>query len=243
MNRILIIDDDEELCELVSEYLTVEGFVPVSVHDGESGLQKALSETFDLVTLDVMLPKKNGFDVLGELRKTSKIPVLMLTARGDDMERIAGLEIGADDYLAKPFNPRELVARIRAILRRVQIEEEHEFNAGEQTSERTSERISERINVDDLEISASARSARRDGEDLNLTSVEFELLLAFVKEAGKIIKKEDLSRTVLERDLSPYDRSLDMHISNLRKKLGKRAGEDEERIKTIRSVGYIYTVL
>jgi len=251
MNRILIIDDDEELCELVSEYLTVEGFVPVSVHDGESGLQKALSETFDLVTLDVMLPKKNGFDVLGELRKTSKIPVLMLTARGDDMERIAGLEIGADDYLAKPFNPRELVARIRAILRRVQIEEEHEFNAGEQTSERTSERtsekiserISERISVDDLEISASARSARRDGEDLNLTSVEFELLLALVKEAGKIIKKEDLSRTVLERDLSPYDRSLDMHISNLRKKLGKRAGEDEERIKTIRSVGYIYTVL
>ena len=167
----------------------------------------------------------------------------MLTARGDDMERIAGLEIGADDYLAKPFNPRELVARIRAILRRVQIEEEHEFSAGEKISERTSERISERISVDDLEISASARSARRDGADLNLTSVEFELLLALVKEAGKIIKKEDLSLTVLERDLSPYDRSLDMHISNLRKKLGKRAGEDDERIKTIRSVGYIYTVL
>jgi len=239
MNRILIIDDDEELCELVSEYLTVEGFVPVSVHDGEIGLQKALSETFDLVTLDVMLPKKNGFDVLRELRKTSKIPVLMLTARGDDMERIVGLEIGADDYLAKPFNPRELVARIRAILRRVQIEEEHEFSTGEKISERASEKIS----VDDLEISASARSARRDGADLNLTSVEFELLLALVKEAGKIIKKEDLSLTVLERDLSPYDRSLDMHISNLRKKLGKRAGEDDERIKTIRSVGYIYTVL
>ena len=155
------------------------------------------------------------------------------------MERIVGLEIGADDYLAKPFNPRELVARIRAILRRVQIEEEHEFSAGEKISERASEKIS----VDDLEISASARSARRDGADLNLTSVEFELLLALVKEAGKIIKKEDLSLTVLERDLSPYDRSLDMHISNLRKKLGKRSGEDDERIKTIRSVGYIYTVL
>ncbi|HEY0656840.1 MAG TPA: response regulator [Pyrinomonadaceae bacterium] len=235
MNRILIIDDDEDLCELVSEYLTVEGFAPVSVHDGEIGLQKALSETFDLVTLDVMLPKKNGFDVLRELRETSKLPVLMLTARGDDVERIVGLESGADDYLAKPFNPRELVARIRAILRRVQIEEEHELAAGEKTSEK--------INVDDLEISASGRSARRDGEDLNLTSVEFELLLALVKEAGTIVKKEDLSRTVLERDLSPYDRSLDMHISNLRKKLGKRAGEDEERIKTIRSVGYIYTIL
>ena len=239
MNRILIIDDDEELCELVSEYLTVEGFSAVSVHDGESGLQKALSANFDLITLDVMLPKKNGYDVLRELRKTSKIPVLMLTARGDDMERIIGLETGADDYLAKPFNPRELVARIRAILRRVQIEEEHEQAASEKTSEKTIEKI----NVDDIEISPSARSARRDGEDLNLTSVEFDLLVALVKEAGKIIKKEDLSRTVLERDLSPYDRSLDMHISNLRKKLGKRADEDEERIKTIRSVGYIYTVL
>jgi len=239
MNRILIIDDDEELCELVSEYLTGEGFSAAAVHDGESGLQKALSESFDLVTLDVMLPKKNGYDVLRELRNTSKIPVLMLTARGDDMERITGLEIGADDYLAKPFNPRELVARIRAILRRVQIEEEHEFDGDEKTNEKTSERI----NVEDLEILPSARSARREGEDLNLTSVEFDLLVALVKEAGKIVKKEDLSQTVLERDLSPYDRSLDMHISNLRKKLGKRTGEDEERIKTIRSVGYIYTVL
>jgi len=239
MNRILIIDDDEDLCELVSEYLTGEGFSAAAVHDGENGLQKALSEDFDLVTLDVMLPKKNGYDVLRELRQTSKIPVLMLTARGDDMERITGLEIGADDYLAKPFNPRELAARIRAILRRVQIEEEHELAA----DEKTGERISERINVDDLEILPSARSARLVGEDLNLTSVEFDLLIALVKEAGTIVKKEDLSRTVLERDLSPYDRSLDMHISNLRKKLGKRAGEDEERIKTIRSVGYIYTVL
>ncbi|MDQ3129543.1 MAG: response regulator [Acidobacteriota bacterium] len=243
MNRILIIDDDEDLCELVSEYLTGEGFSAFAVHDGESGLEKALSEDFDLVTLDVMLPKKNGYDVLRELRQTSKIPVLMLTARGDDMERITGLEIGADDYLAKPFNPRELAARIRAILRRVQIEEEHELAADEKAFERINERISERINVDDLEILPSARSARLIGEDLNLTSVEFDLLVALVKEAGTIVKKEDLSRTVLERDLSPYDRSLDMHISNLRKKLGKRAGEDEERIKTIRSVGYIYTVL
>ena len=159
----------------------------------------------------------------------------MLTARGDDMERITGLEGGADDYLAKPFNPRELVARIRAILRRVQVVEEQESTADEKTNER--------INVEDLEITPSARSARLSGEELNLTSVEFDLLVALVKEAGKIVKKEDLSQTVLERDLSPYDRSLDMHISNLRKKLGKRAEEDDERIKTIRSVGYIYTVL
>ncbi|HEX8637031.1 MAG TPA: response regulator transcription factor [Pyrinomonadaceae bacterium] len=232
MNRILIIDDDEELCELVSEFLTVEGFTAVSVHDGAEGLRRAVSDEFDLVTLDVMLPGINGFDVLRELRQSSHIPVLMLTARGDDAERIVGLESGADDYLAKPFNPRELVARIRAVLRRTQNEDEHDPAQPE------------KINVDDLEISVSARSARRAGEDLNLTSVEFELLSALLKDAGKIVKKEDLSRKVLERALSPFDRSLDMHISNLRKKLGRREGDgEEERIKTIRSVGYIYTLV
>jgi DNA-binding response OmpR family regulator len=230
MNRILIIDDDEDLCELISEYLSPEGFEIKTVHEGERGLQKALTEAVDLIILDVMLPKKNGFDVLRELRQTSKVPVLMLTARGDDMERIVGLESGADDYLAKPFNPRELLARIRAILRRV-----YSVDEGDPAFEK--------INVDDLEISMSARSAKREGEDLNLTSVEFDLLTVLIKDAGRIVKKEDLSRKVLERDLSPFDRSLDMHISNLRKKLGKRSGEDEERIKTIRSVGYIYTVL
>jgi DNA-binding response OmpR family regulator len=230
MNRILIIDDDEDLCELISEYLSPEGFEIKTVHEGERGLQKALTEAVDLIILDVMLPKKNGFDVLRELRQTSKVPVLLLTARGDDMERIVGLESGADDYLAKPFNPRELLARIRAILRRV-----YSVDEGDPAFEK--------INVDDLEISMSARSAKREGEDLNLTSVEFDLLTVLIKDAGRIVKKEDLSRKVLERDLSPFDRSLDMHISNLRKKLGKRSGEDEERIKTIRSVGYIYTVL
>ncbi len=227
MERIILVDDDEELCELVSEYLSVEGFNVESVNDGESGLQKALSDEFDLVILDVMLPKKNGFDVLRELRRTSKIPVLMLTARGDDMERIVGLEIGADDYLPKPFNPRELVARIRAILRRVQTE-------NDQSS-------SEKIHVDDLDVSFTARSAKKDGEDLGLTAVEFDLLAALLKEAGKVVKKEVLSEEVLDRKLSPYDRSLDMHISNLRRKLGERA-DGEERIKTIRSVGYIYTL-
>ncbi len=229
MNRILIIDDDEELCELVSEYLTVEGFKTEAVHDGESGLRRALSNEYDLITLDVMLPKKNGFDVLRELRQTSKIPVLMLTARGDDMERIVGLEIGADDYLPKPFNPRELVARLRAILRRVQTEQE-------------SNQIEiDKLQIDDVEVQISARSALKNGEDLGLTSVEFDLLAELLRQAGKVIKKEDLSKQVLERKLSPWDRSLDMHISNLRKKLGSRAG-DTERIKTIRSVGYIYTL-
>jgi two-component system response regulator CpxR len=176
-----------------------------------------------------MLPKKNGFDVLRELRQTSKIPVLMLTARGDDTERIVGLEIGADDYLPKPFNPRELVARLRAILRRVQTEQE-------------SNQIEiDKLQVDDVEVQISARSALKNGEDLGLTSVEFDLLAELLRQAGKVTKKEDLSEQVLERKLSPWDRSLDMHISNLRKKLGNRQ-DNTERIKTIRSVGYIYTL-
>jgi two-component system, OmpR family, response regulator CpxR len=229
MNRILIIDDDEELCELVSEYLTVEGFEVEAVHDGEEGLKSAATDKYDLAILDVMLPKMNGFDVLRELRKTSKLPVLMLTARGEDMERIVGLEIGADDYLPKPFNPRELVARLRAILRRSEIAEE------------TNKSDADKLQVDDVEVQLSARSARRNGADLVLTSVEFELLAALMKKSGEVVKKEDLSEDVLDRELSPFDRSLDMHISNLRKKLGTRENGDEI-IKTIRSVGYIYTV-
>ena len=229
MNRVLIVDDDEELCDLVSEYLTVEGFTTSCVHDGESGLKQASSGDYDLTILDVMLPKMNGFDVLRNLRLVSDVPVLMLTARGDDMERIVGLEIGADDYLPKPFNPRELVARLRAILRRSSPDE-------------SDDAMPEKMQVGDLEISVPSRSAKLDGVEVGLTSVEFDLLLALVREAGKIVKKEDLSEKVLERSLSPYDRSLDMHISNLRKKLGLR-GDGSERIKTVRSVGYIYTLV
>jgi len=229
MDKILIIDDDEELCELVSEYLGVEGFSVESVNDGEAGLLQALSGEYDMAILDVMLPKMNGFDVLRSLRESSKLPVIMLTARGDDMERIVGLEIGADDYLPKPFNPRELAARLRAILRRANTESD----AGDPD---------DKIEVDGVEVVASARTATCDGSDLNLTSVEFELLRELLKEAGKIIQKEDLSERVLERKLSPFDRSLDMHISNLRKKLGPRF-DGSDRIKTIRSVGYIYTLV
>ena len=229
MSKILIIDDDEELCELVSEYLSVEGFETEAVHDGESGLQKALSDDYELAILDVMLPKKNGFDVLRDLRKSSKLPVVMLTAKGDDMERIVGLEIGADDYLPKPFNPRELVARLRAVLRRVNDVDEKKPAA-------------EAFTVDDIEVSLTGRTAKLDGTELNLTAVEFDLLVALLEQAGRIVKKEDLSQRVLDRRLSPFDRSLDMHVSNLRKKLGAREDESE-RIKTIRSVGYIYTVV
>ena len=229
MNKILIIDDDEELCELVEEYLTVEGFETKAVHDGQAGLDAALSSDYDMAVLDVMLPKMNGFDVLRNLRASSKLPVLMLTARGDDMERIVGLEIGADDYLAKPFNPRELAARLRAILRRTEPTE-------------TGDKAIEKIVVGDLELSRSSRTAKIDGGEVPLTSVEFDLLANLVGDAGQVVRKDDLSEAVLERKLSPYDRSLDMHISNLRKKLGSRP-DGSERIKTIRSVGYIYTVV
>ena len=228
MDKILIIDDDEELCDLVSQFLGVEGFEVESANDGEAGLARALSGDYDLVILDVMLPKMGGFDVLRKLRESSKLPVIMLTARGDDMERIIGLEIGADDYLPKPFNPRELAARLRAILRR--------------TAAPANGAEAERFDVDGIQLSTTSRSATLEGRDLSLTSVEFELLRELLREAGRVVKKDYLSQRVLERDLSPYDRSLDMHISNLRKKLGPRAN-GTDRIKTIRSVGYIYTLV
>jgi len=228
MSKVLIIDDDEELCELVSEYLGVEGFETAVVNDGASGLEAARSGKYDMAILDVMLPKMNGFEVLKNLRTDSTLPVLMLTARGDDMERIVGLETGADDYLPKPFNPRELVARLRAIMRRANTD--------------NGEKGSEKILVDDVELSEASRSARMNGEEVILTSVEFDLLKHLLLEAGKVIKKEDLSLRVLDRELSPFDRSLDMHISNLRKKLGHR-DDGSERIKTVRSVGYIYTLV
>lgn len=228
MNKVLIIDDDEDLCELVSEYLTVEGFDTSVVHDGQSGLAAALSGKYDLAILDVMLPKMNGFEVLKNLRADSSLPVLMLTARGDDMERIVGLESGADDYLPKPFNPRELVARLRAIMRRV--------------SGDGGDRPGEKLIVGDVELSDASRTAKLSGEEVLLTSVEFDLLKHLLLEAGKIVKKEDLSIRVLDRELSPFDRSLDMHISNLRKKLGHRP-DGSDRIKTVRSVGYIYTLV
>ena len=227
MDKVLIIDDDEELCDLISEYLTVEGFETECVHDGEAGLRRALAAEHDMAILDVMLPTMNGFDVLRALRERSKLPVIMLTARGDDMERIVGLEIGADDYLPKPFNPRELAARLRAILRRAHADGDAK-NGGN-------------LEVDGVVLSPSSRVATLDGTDLKLTSVEFELLRELLRDAGKVVKKEDLSERVLERKLSPFDRSLDMHISNLRKKLGPRR-DGSERIKTVRSVGYIYTV-
>jgi two-component system response regulator CpxR len=227
MDQILIIDDDVALCELVTEYLEPLGFQIESVHRGDAGAERALTGEHSLVVLDVMLPGLNGFEVLRRIRSESKIPVLMLTARGDDIDRIVGLEIGADDYLPKPFNPRELTARIRAILRRT---------SSDAPVERAQEK---RLRVGDVELDAGTRAISRAGENVELTAVEFDLLEKLLRAAGEIVTRDELSKKVLGRSSSPFDRSIDMHISNLRKKLGARF-DATERIKTVRGVGYIY---
>ncbi len=225
MDQILIIDDDVALCELVTEYLEPLGFQIESVHRGDAGAERALAGKHALVVLDVMLPGLNGFEVLRRIRAGSKVPVLMLTARGDDVDRIVGLEIGADDYLPKPFNPRELTARIRAILRRTNLE--------------PTQVSGKKLCVGDVELDSGTRAASRAGENVELTAVEFDLLEKLLRAAGQIVTREELSKEVLGRSSSPFDRSIDMHISNLRKKLGHQFGETE-RIKTVRGVGYIY---
>jgi DNA-binding response OmpR family regulator len=226
MDRILVIDDDVELCSLVGEYLESEGYECESVHDGERGLQRALTGEAMLVVLDVMLPGMNGFDVLRRIRDTSRMPVLLLTARGQDVDRIVGLEIGADDYLPKPFNPRELVARIRAILRRTK-------NGDRTTS------APQMLRVGDVELDPATRTVRQAGQAVELTSVEFNLLEVLLREAGRVVTRERLVNAVLSRKFSPFDRSIDMHVSKVRKKLGDSEGSPEH-IKTVRGVGYIF---
>jgi DNA-binding response OmpR family regulator len=227
VDRILVIDDDVELCSLVGEYLEPEGFQIEAVHDGNRGLERALHGDHLLVVLDVMLPGMNGFDLLRRIRNTSRIPVLLLTARGEDVDRIVGLEIGADDYLPKPFNPRELVARIRAILRRTQV------------GEKVEDQIPEVVQVGDIELDPATRIVRQNGKPIELTSVEFNLLHVLLREAGRVVTREYLVDAVLSRKFSPFDRSIDMHVSKVRKKLGD-ADNSSDHIKTVRGVGYIF---
>ncbi len=228
MNRILVVDDDRELCELLSEYLRPEGFDVETVYDAEKGIERSLAGEYGLVVLDVMLPGMSGFEVLRHIRERSRIPVLMLTARGDDVDRIVGLEMGADDYLPKPFNPRELVARIRAIQRRM-------LPAAGQMAEAPGERLV----VGDVELDTATRTLRLSGREIDVTAVEFSLLEELLRLSGRVVTRRDLSRKILGRDLSPYDRSIDVHVSSLRRKLGHET-EGTERIKTVRGVGYLY---
>jgi DNA-binding response OmpR family regulator len=219
---ILIVDDDVELCGLLREYFESEGLRVRLAHDGRAGLDEARKPGLDLIVLDVMMPVLGGMDVLKELRKESRIPVIMLTARGEDLDRILGLELGADDYLPKPCNPRELLARIRAVLRRSNV------TAGKNE-----------IKVDDLEMNIGARQLKRAGEEVELTSTEFSILLALLQHQGEVVSKRDLYISALNREPVQHDRSIDMHVSNLRRKLGSAPG-GEPRIETIRGIGYQY---
>ena len=229
MDRLLVVDDDSELCSLVTKYLEIEGFQVDTVNDGEQGIHRALSGKYALIVLDIMLPGINGFDVLRQIRIKSQVPVLMLSARTEDIKRIVSLEIGADDYLSKPFNPHELVARIRAIIRRSQ----PQYQKDKKNSSYPL------LIVGDIELDKNTWKVKKGGNLLDLTALEFNLLESLLKESDNVVTREILFKTVLDRELDPFDRSLDTHVSNLRKKLGSHLNGDE-RIKTVRGVGYIY---
>jgi two-component system response regulator CpxR len=217
--HILLVDDDAELASLLSEFLRREGFTVEAAHEGNRGLEKALQPGIDLVVLDVMLPGIDGFEILKRLRQKSTVPVLMLTARGEDVDRIVGLELGADDYLAKPFNPRELAARIRAILRRY---ETHAPVSGN------------RIETNGIVLDPGTREVTVGGKRIELTTFEFDILEMLMRSAGRVLSRDALMENFYNRKATPFDRSIDMHISHLRKKLEN--GDD--LIKTIRGVGY-----
>ena len=222
LENILLIDDDIQLCSMLTDYLGRYGYQVSAIHRGDTGLQEALKNAYPLVLLDVMLPAMDGLEVLRRIRAVSSTRVLLLTARGDDVDRIVGLEIGADDYLPKPFNPRELLARMRAILRR----------GGTEAASTSSV-----LRSDGLELDPAARTVEQDGQRIELTDVEFAMLEALLRSPGKVVTREELVENVLGRKFNPFDRSLDMHISRLRRKLSGNS-MDDARVKTIRGTGY-----
>lgn len=224
--RVLMIDDDQEFTELVGEFLSGEGgFNFKAKYDGGSGVEAIKQAAYDVIVLDVGLPVMNGFDVLKAIRKISSTPIIMLTARGDDLDRILGLEIGADDYVAKPCHLRELVARIHAILRRVRVRDEKVDD--------------DTLYVGDLRIEPNAQAVYRDGELVDLTGAEYLVLEVLLQSAGKVVEKDSIARHALGRRIMPYDRSVDAHIGHLRKKLHVFA-DGQPRIKTVRGRGYLY---
>lgn len=220
--KILLIDDDRELGKMLSDFLGADHLKITVRNTGEGGLEQFNKEKFDLLILDIMMPGMSGLDVLKKIRLSSSVPVIMLTARGDDIDRIIGLEFGADDYLPKPFNPRELQARIKAILRRSQ-------------PSRTDSRI---LSLGNITLDTRTHRATVNRSELQLTGTEFELLKCLLETPGEVVNKEQLSERALGRRLLPYDRSVDTHISNLRGKL-ERAGNKDETIQNQRGVGYL----
>lgn len=227
MSRILLVDDDKELCELLQELLQLEGFEIDICHDGVSALDQVAEQRYDIIVLDVMMPRLNGFDTLRELRSRVTTPVLMMTARGDEVDRIVGFEVGADDYLPKPCNPRELIARLNAILRRVKMEQHSQHPA----------RAPATLCCGPLQLDPATQSAQLGEHVLELTQTEFGLLHQLLAQPGALISKEQLMQQVLNRRLGPFDRSIDMHVSNLRKKLGDHV--QAPTIRTVRGRGYL----
>ncbi len=226
MTKVLLVDDDVELAGMLQEYLEQEGFETSVAHDGETGVAEALSGRYAIVVLDVMLPRVSGIEALGRIRVQSRVPVLMLTAKGDDIDRIVGLELGADDYVPKPCTPRELVARLRAILRRV-----HDGNLDRPREEM--------LAAGPLTLWPHKRSAQWDGRPVELTSTEFNLLEVLARHAGMIVSKAELSEQGLGRPLARYDRSIDVHVSSLRHKLGPLS-DGRSCIQTVRGKGYLF---
>lgn len=234
--RLLLVDDDKTLCELLSEYLVSEGFEVNSVHDGATALTRInnkLEPDWDAIILDVMLPGMNGFDLLKAIRPDCSTPVLMLTARGEDIDTVLGLELGADDYVTKPVSPRVLVARLRALIRR------HTDSAENKTPV---EKEAGRSRVGDLQLDEQSRQVIVAGQPVNLTGAEFNLLSILVGKAGHVVDRETLATEGLGRALQAYDRRIETHMAQIRRKLGPRAN-GEERIKTVRGAGYQYVVM
>jgi two-component system response regulator CpxR len=221
--QILLVDDDRELCSLMSDFFSQHGFSLEAVHDGRSGLARALEPGFDLIILDVMLPVLNGFELLAQVRRRSSVPVIMLTARTEQQDRIAGLDAGADDYLPKPFGPEELLARIRAVLRR----------AGHTGSVKSSV-----VEAAGLRLNSQTREVWLDDEPVELTSIEFDILDLLVRSSGRIVSRDELTAALYQRESTPYERSLDVHMSHVRKKLERG---DRALIRTVRGVGYLFS--
>ena len=227
--KILIVDDDRKLCRLVADYLEPMGYDVDATHNGSKGLEMVREGDYAAVILDVMMPQMDGFEVLKRLREESDLPVIMLTARGEETDRIVGLEMGADDYLPKTFSSRELLARLRAVTRRYEKSKRHTASRNENG----------RLVFGDLQIDEKARMVRLGAESLNLTPIEYDLLTCLARSAGRVLSRDQLLDAVVGRDYEVFDRSVDVHISSLRRKLGE-APRNPKYIQTVRSAGYMF---
>jgi len=229
--KILIVDDDKKLCRLVADYLEPMGYEVAAAHNGTQGLQMIIEGDYHAVILDVMMPQMDGFEVLKRLRNESDIPVLMLTARGEETDRIVGLEMGADDYLPKTFSSRELLARLRAVMRRYSISKR-------QAESKSTDKL---LIFGNLEIEQSSRTVHMDTKTLNLTPIEYDLLISLAKSSGRVLSRDQLLDAVAGRNYEVFDRSIDVHISSLRRKLGEEP-RNPRFIQTVRTAGYMFKV-